>query len=99
MNEQQQKFLELAEKKEFLARQLKQTLKDLAEIMRAMPLGEMFQDPKEGIVYQIIVPDGKFVEYQSIDYIRTCKEGERNGSMSMKAAQEAGFDLKEEEKK
>jgi hypothetical protein len=93
MNELQQKFLALAKRKEDLTRQLKQVNTELAETMRQLPIGEMFQDPADGVVYQTIYPTGTFVEYKNIDYIRTRKEGETKGSLSMKEAQAAGFVL------
>jgi len=94
----EQEFLQLARKKETLARELKQADRELAEIMRRLPLGWMFQDPEDGTVYQIIAPSGTFVDFRNIDYTRTRKEGESRGTLSVKAAQEAGFKVKEVEK-
>ena len=91
MNDLQEKFIALAKKKEDLEKQLKHLNTELAEVMRQLPLGEMFQDPNDKIVYQIIWPSGRYVEYKTIDYIRTRKEGEKTGTLSIKAAQEAGF--------
>ena len=88
-----QTFLALAKKREDLARQAKQLNLELADIMRQLPLGALFQDPADGVVYQIIVPAGTFVEYKSLDYIRTRREGETKGSLSMKEAEAAGFVL------
>jgi hypothetical protein len=93
MNELQQRFLALAKKKEDLVRQLKRLNIELDDTMRQLPLGEMFQDPADGVVYQVIIPAGTFVEFKSTDYIRTRKEGETKGSLSMKEAQAAGFVL------
>jgi hypothetical protein len=93
MNILQQNFIMLARKREELAKQIKQLNVELASIMRDLPLGEMFQDPADGIVYQIIAPSGTFVEYKNVDYIRTRREGETKGTLSMKEAQAAGFVL------
>ena len=93
MNELQQKFLALAKKREDLARQIKQVNLELSDTMRQLPLGEMFQDPADGVVYQIIFPSGTYVEFKNVDYIRTRKEGETKGTLSMKEAQAAGFIL------
>lgn len=93
MNILQQNFIMLAKKREELVKQLKQLNQELASIMRDLPLGEMFQDPADGVVYQIVVPAGTFVEYKSVDYIRTRREGETKGTLSMKEAQAAGFVL------
>jgi hypothetical protein len=91
MNQYQEKFLELAVKKESTVKQLKEINRELSETMRMMPLGEMFQDPKDKVVYQVIAPSGTYVEFKTVDYIRTRKEGEEKGTLSIKAAQEAGF--------
>lgn len=91
----EEQFLKLAKKKETLAKELKQTDRELAETMRRLPLGWMFQDPEDGTVYQVIAPSGTFVEFRNIDYIRTRKDGETRGTLSVKAAEEAGFRLKE----
>jgi hypothetical protein len=93
MNEHQQKFVGLAKKREELAKQMKLLSVDLASVMRDLALGEMFQDPADGVVYQIVVPSGTFVEYKNIDYVRTRREGETKGTLSMKEAQAAGFVL------
>jgi hypothetical protein len=93
MNPLQQKFLELAKKREELAKQMKLLNQDLASAMRDLALGEMFQDPADGVVYQIIIPSGTFIEYKNVDYIRTRREGEAKGSLSMKEAEAAGFVL------
>lgn len=93
MNELQQKFVALAKKREDLVRQLKQANQDLYNVINELPLGEMFQDPSDGVVYQIVVPAGTYVEYKSLDYVRTRREGEQKGSLSMKEAEAAGFIL------
>lgn len=87
----QQKFLELVERIEKGQKLLRDLNKEFDELMRQMPIGEMFQNPKDAVVYQVIIPAGRYIEYKTIDYIRTRKEGERQGSLSIKAAQEAGF--------
>jgi len=93
MNDREQKFVELAKKREELVKQMKQLNIELASAMRDLALGEMFQDEADGVVYQIVVPSGTFVEYKSIDYVRTRREGETKGTLSMKEAQAAGFVL------
>ncbi len=89
-----QEFLPLVKKCEALSKQLKQEEKKLAETMRRLPLGYIFQDPEDGVVYQIMAPSGAFVEFKNIGYIRTRKEGETRGTLSIKAAEDAGFKMK-----
>lgn len=93
MNELQTKFVALAKKAEELSKQSKQVRTELAEIMRQLPIGEMFQDSSDGVVYQTIYPSGTYVEFRNVDYIRTRREGEQKGSLSMKEAEAAGFIL------
>ena len=52
-----------------------------------------FQDPESGTVFQITKPDGRFVHYEPVSYLRTRKEGETRGSLSVKKAEEAGFEI------
>lgn len=97
MTEYQEKFLALAERIEKGEKLLKELKREHADIMRLMPLGEMFQDPKDGVVYQVIAPAGKYIEYKTIDYIRTKRDGEVKGSLSIKGAELAGFVLQHRE--
>lgn len=94
-----EQFLQLVKEKESTAKHLKHLDIQLTDIMKQLPLGEMFQDSVDGTVYQIIIPSGKFVDYKTIDYVRTKKEGEKFGTLSIKMATEVGFILKEESKK
>jgi hypothetical protein len=50
----------------------------------------MFQD-NEGTVYQVVVPDGKWVPYETLSYIRTRRGDEKKGDLSLVKAEEAGF--------
>jgi hypothetical protein len=93
MNELQTKFVGLAKKYEELAKQIKQLNIELGDTMRQLPIGELFQDPSDGVVYRTIYPTGTYVEYKNIAYERTRREGEQKGSLSMKEAEAAGFIL------
>lgn len=95
----QQEFIRLVKEKETLEKQIRRVNFIMTDIMKQLPMGEMFQEPETGVVYQIIIPAGRYMEYRTIDYIRTRKSGEKIGTLSIKAAEEAGFVLKEEEKK
>jgi hypothetical protein len=91
MTDLQVKFLALVKKKESAAKLLGLINSELADTMRQIPLGEMFQDPTDLVVYQIMTPSGTYIEYKNVDYIRTRKEGETRGTLSMKEAEAAGF--------
>lgn len=86
------KFLELEAKKEAV----KQYFKDLDEATKAVAeivgINGYFQAP-DGTVFKIVNPAGTFVEYKTVGYERTRREGEKRGSLSMKEAKEAGFDI------
>jgi hypothetical protein len=66
---------------------------DLEVAMKDLGLETFVQDPTTLLVYQIVKPNGNFVYYRDIDYIRTKKTEEKAGSLSAKKAQEAGFVL------
>ena len=88
-----EKFVALEKKKN----EVKQYFKDLQEALEAVSkevgVGGYFQDA-EGIVYHIVVPDGKFVTFEKLSYDRTKREGEARGSLSVKEATERGFTVK-----
>jgi hypothetical protein len=64
----------------------------LEEVSAEIGVGGMFQD-NEGIVYKIVIPDGKFVHFEKLSYIRTKRSNEKRGELSMKEAEEAGYTL------
>jgi len=91
----QQVFLELAKKTEQMYDDMKAAFAELKTAMEALDVGTYVQDPETLLVYKIIEPTGTFVEFRTIDYKRTAKEGERGGTvLSKKEAEEAGFVLK-----
>lgn len=86
------KFLELESKKE----EVKQFFKDLdaatKEVAEVVGIGNYFQAP-DGTVFKMVMPTGTFVEFKTIGYERTKREGEKRGSLSVKEAKEAGYDV------
>lgn len=66
----------------------------LAEIATEMQVGEMFQ-AEDGTVFKIVEPEGKFVRFDRIGYVRTRRGdlGETRGSLSKKEAEASGFTL------
>ena len=64
-----------------------------AQTMMAMGVDTRLQDPIDGVVYQIVEPNGQWVSYSKIDYIRTRKGNEKAGTLSLKKAEEWGFKL------
>lgn len=64
-----------------------------AEVEKEIGIGGYFQ-AEDGIVYKIVKPAGRFVTFKDIDFVRTKREDERAGTLSVKEAKEAGFNIK-----
>jgi len=94
MNEKQKKFLELAKYSEQLTDKRNEVLKELEAVMLELGVNTYLQDEETLAVYKVIEPTGIFVGFKKIDYKRTAFEGERQGSLSKKEAEEKGFYLK-----
>ncbi len=92
MTPTQVRFVELEKQKE----EFKKLLTELDEVNQAVAdeigIGNYFQDD-EGVVYKIVVPSGRWVKFESISYVRTKREGEDKGTLSVKEAKEAGFEV------
>lgn len=88
MTELKEKFLALAQERESLVERLKATNEELTSVMSDIGVGTFLQG-SDGLVYKIEAPKGRFVEFKTIDYVRTKKETEDRGSLSKKAAEEA----------
>lgn len=87
----QDKFLNEAKQMESLQDQINALREAMNASMADLGLGTLLQDPDTGLVYKIVKPNGTFVHYKDIDYVRTAKATERAGSLSKKEAEEAGF--------
>ena len=90
MSEAQRKFIELEKKKE----EIKKYFEELAAATKAVEeevgIDGHFQDA-DGVVYQIVIPDGRFVQFEKIGYKRTRRPGEKKGDLSMTKARELGY--------
>ena len=93
MNDAQRQFLDLATKYEELKEELNDVRENLDAVMKELKVDTYLQDPVTFLVYQIVKPTGSFIYFKDIDYVRTKKEGEKAGSLSVKKAEEAGFTL------
>ena len=94
MNDTQKKFLELSKQMEALNAQRKELKPQLEALMVELGVGSHFQDPDTGLVYQIEVPNGTFIEYKRIGYARTKAKEEVKGTLSMKKAEDLGYKVK-----
>lgn len=87
-----QKFLELEAKKS----EIKKYFEDLKEateaLVKEIGVGSYFQAP-DGTVFQAVIPEGRFVAFDKVGYIRTRRPDEKRGDLSMKDAEAAGFNV------
>lgn len=90
MTELQKKFIELDRKKDEVKRFFEEYNEVVSALAQEQGVGSFFQDDK-GVVYQVSIPDGKFVYFEKFAVDRTRREGEKAGSLSLKKAREAGF--------
>jgi hypothetical protein len=92
MTDVQKRFVELERKKD----EIKKYFEDLAEATEALAkeigVNGFFQDDQM-IVYKAIIPEGKFVHFDKVSYVRTRRPHEKRGDLSMKEAEAAGFAL------
>lgn len=92
MTPAQMKFVSLEKKKE----EVKKFFEELKEANEALVaeigIGGMFQDD-EGTVYKVVVPEGKFITFDKISYVRTRRAHEARGDLSLKEAEAAGFNV------
>lgn len=71
-------------------REVQEYYENLEEAVRAVAkevgVGGYFQ-ASDGTVYKIVEPEGRFVQFKTLDFVRTKREGEERGTLSMKEAQ------------
>tara|TARA_R100000951_G_scaffold19275_2_gene16096 strand:- start:5043 stop:5327 length:285 start_codon:yes stop_codon:yes gene_type:complete len=89
----QTKIIELSKREESLKEQLKTNGEELDALLTESGVGSSFQDPTDNVVFEVVVPKGRFVYNKTIGFDRTKREGERSGALSMKRAKELGFTL------
>lgn len=93
LTDQQKKFIEVTKQLELLKEKRKEIGSQLEELANSLGIGASFQDPEDKTVFEIVVPEGKYMYFDKVDYVRTRREGERSGSLSLKRAKELGFEL------
>jgi Asp-tRNA(Asn)/Glu-tRNA(Gln) amidotransferase C subunit len=93
MNELQAKLVALDLKKKEVEAFYEEMNSVLAELAKEQGLDSMFQAP-DGTVYKIHKPTGTFVQYREVGYLRTKREGEDRGTLSVKEAESKGFKVK-----
>jgi hypothetical protein len=89
----QRKLIELDNQYAEYKKMLEERKVVTAQVKEEIGVGGYFQDPETGCVYKIVEPEGHWVSYDKLSYVRTRKEGETRGELSIKEANEAGYDL------
>lgn len=92
MTEAQRKFVELERKKEDIKKYFDELNTACEAVVKEIGVNGYFQD-EQGIVYKVVVPEGKFVHFEKFSYVRTRRPHEKRGDLSMKEAEGAGFTL------
>ena len=92
MTEAQRKFVELEKKKEEVKKFFEELKLATEAVAKEVGVNGYFQD-LEGTVYKVVEPEGKFVTFEKISYVRTRRSHEKRGDLSMKEAEGAGFTL------
>ncbi len=93
MTESQKRFVELEKKKEDVKKFFEELKLATEAVAKEVGVNGYFQDPSDGTVFKIVEPEGKFVSFDRISYVRTRRINEKRGDLSLKEATEAGFTL------
>ena len=92
MTEAQKRFVELERKKEEIKKYFDELNAAVEAVAKEIGINSFFQD-NHGVVYKVVIPEGKFVHFEKISYVRTRRPHEKRGDLSMKEAEAAGFTL------
>lgn len=92
MTPTQKKFVDLEKQKEQVKLYFENLRNAVEELEKEIGVNGYFQDD-EGTVYKVVVPDGKFVTFEHISYVRTRRPHEKRGDLSLKEAKDAGFEV------
>lgn len=92
LSEAQAKFVELEKKKNEVKKYFEELETATKAVAEEIGVGGHFQDA-EGTVYQIVIPEGRFVKFDKIGYQRTRRAflDEKKGDLSLTAARELGY--------
>lgn len=94
LTEAQQKFIALEKKKVEVKKYFDELENATKAVAEEVGIGGMFQD-EQGTVYKIVIPSGRFVQFQHVGYVRTRRAylDEKRGDLALKDAEEAGFEV------
>jgi hypothetical protein len=86
------KFVALEKKKSEVKKFFDELKEAVNEVAKEVGVNGFFQD-SEGTVYKVVEPEGKFVTFERISYVRTRRIDEKRGDLSIKDAEAAGFNV------
>ena len=92
LSENMKRFVELEKKKEEVKKYFDELQVAISAVEAEIGIDGFFQD-EQGTVYKIVIPEGRYVAFDKIGYERTRRQGERQGSLSLKEAKEKGFNV------
>ena len=90
MSEAQKRFIELEKKKEEIKKYFEELTAATEALAEELGVDGHFQDA-DGTVYQIVIPEGRYVAFDKIGYKRTRRVGEKKGELSLTKARELGY--------
>ena len=89
MTDAQMKFVELEKRRKQFLEEFDAALQAVAE---ETGIGNYFQDDEQ-TVYKIVAPTGRWVKFDVVSYMRTKRGDEKQGTLSVKEAEEHGFEV------
>lgn len=92
MTSTQLKYIELEKRKEDYNRFLRELSETTDLLAREIGTNGHFQD-SEGIVYQLVEAEGKFVHFDKYEVKHTRRPHERAGTLSLTKAKELGYNI------
>ena len=94
MTESQKKFVSLEKQKESIKKFFEELNEAVAAVQQEVGTNGYFQD-EEGTVYKIVEPDGKYVPFEKLSYLRTRRLSEERSPLplALKEAEAAGYNV------
>ncbi len=93
LTDAQQRLVQLDLRKKEIDSFYEELEQALTDVVAEIGVGSYFQSG-DGTVYKVVKPTGTFVSFRDLAYNRTKREGEDRGTLSVKEAQSAGFNVK-----
>lgn len=94
MNDKKQELVGIIKTYEAKKAELDLIRDQMTTLLSDVGVGIYIQCPETGTVYKVVKPNGTFVYFKDLDYVRTALEGERAGTLSKKEVEAIGFVLK-----